>query len=689
MPPLEIGRAWPLGAHWDGAGVNIAVWSNHAERIDLCVFDSQGRQEQARFPLPGRTQDVFHGYLRGATPGLVYGLRAHGPWQPHQGHRFNPHKLLLDPWAREIVGRFDWSVDVGTDQAYPLRFDEHDNAVTALKARVVHDVYDWQDDRRPTPTRDSLLLYELHVKGFTQRHPGIPEALRGTYAGLAHPVAIEHLQRLGVTTVELLPVQQRLDERALVERGLVNYWGYNTLGFFCPEPRLARTGAEPDHARAVRTEFRDMVRTLHRAGIEVVLDIVLNHSGEGDARGPTFCWRGLDNASWYWLDPQWPDRYLNHSGCGNAFDLRQPRVLQFVMDVLRYWVLDMHVDGFRFDLASVLARSTSGFDPRAPLFQAIAQDPVLAGVRLIAEPWDVGADGYQLGRFPAGWHEWNDRFRDGMRRFWLCGHVSRGEFAQRLCGSSDTFQQPHREPADSINYISSHDGFTLRDLVSYERRHNEANGEGNRDGHTDNFSCHFGVEGETHRIEIQVARGRAQRALLASVLLAQGTPMLAAGSELGHTQHGNNNAYCQDSALSWLDWEQADETLLAYVRHLVKLRCERLPLRNAWYHGLRAEPSAHDLEWLVPEGGPLQGDAWHHSELRCLGALIHEPGRSAQALLLLINGEHSRRDFQLPRGRWGVLLDSSCADGAPAGSSPLSTSASLPAQSVWLLEQLP
>lgn len=689
MPPLEIGRAWPLGAHWDGSGVNVAVWSAHAERIDLCMFDSQGRQELARVPLSGRTQDVFHGYLRGAAAGLVYGLRAHGPWQPHQGHRFNPHKLLLDPWAREIVGRFDWSVDVGTDPAYPLRFDEHDNAATALKARVVHDVYDWQGDRRPMHARDALVLYELHVKGFTQRHPGIPEALRGTYAGLAHPVAIEHLQRLGVTTVELLPVQQRLDERALVERGLVNYWGYNTLGFFCPEPRLARAGTEPDHALSVRTEFRDMVRALHRAGIEVILDIVLNHSGEGDARGPTLCWRGLDNASWYWLDPQWPDRYLNYSGCGNTFDLRQPRVLQFVMDVLRYWVLDMHVDGFRFDLAPALARGTGGFDPRAPLFQAIAQDPVLAGVRLIAEPWDVGADGYQLGRFPPGWHEWNDRFRDGMRRFWLCGHVTRGEFAQRLCASSDTFQQPYREPADSINYVSSHDGFTLRDLVSYEQRHNEANGEHNRDGHTENFSCHFGVEGETDRIEIQVARGRAQRALLASVLLAQGTPMLAAGSELGHTQRGNNNAYCQDSALSWLDWEQVDESLLAYVRHLVTLRRERLPLRNAWYHGLRAEPSAHDLEWLVPEGGPLQGEAWHHSELRCFGALIHEPGRNAPASLILVNGEPSRRDFQLPYGRWRVLLDSSCADGTPADSSPLSASASLSAQSVWLLEQLP
>lgn len=666
--PCGIGSPFPFGAHVDAEGVNVAVWSPTATRIEICLFDATGARELQRIPLPGRTRDIWHGHLPGAGAGLLYGLRASGPWQPSLGHRFNPHTLLIDPWAREIVGG---DVD------------------TAPKCRVIDDHYDWREDRRPRWAREDLLVYELHVKGFTQRHPEVPEALRGTYAGLAHPAAIGHLRRLGVTTVELLPVQQALDERRLVEHGLVNYWGYNTLGFFCPDPRFAspavRTAVDP--GRALRDEFRDLVRALHAADIEVVLDVVFNHTAEGDERGPTLCWRGLDNAAWYRLDPQWPDRYENHSGCGNTLDLREPRVLQFVMDVLRYWVCEMHVDGFRFDLAPALARGDRGFDPRAPLFQAIAQDPVLAGARLIAEPWDTGPAGYQLGRFPAGWMEWNDRFRDGMRRFWLCAHETRGEFAQRLCASSDTFRQPHREPADSLNYVSSHDGFTLRDLVTYERRHNEANGEDNLDGHTHNYSCHFGVEGETERIEIQVVRGRVQRALLASVLLSQGTPMLAAGAELGHTQQGNNNAYCQDNALSWLDWTNADQALLDYVVWVAELRRRYLPLRNAWYHGLRAEPGAHDLEWLVPEGGRLEGDDWHRSEERCFGALVHEPGRGSRRLLLLVNGETSRRDFRLPAGRWQGVLDSSRADGRWVESGWLATTLSLPAQAIVLLEE--
>lgn len=689
-PSWECGRPFPLGAHFDGEGVNFAVWSGNATRIEVCLYDSDGRRELGRVALPGRTRDVWHGYLRGARPGLLYGLRAEGPWQPSLGHRFNPNKLLLDPWAREIVGRIDWSGDVGTDPRHPTRFDSADNGSDAPKCRVIDDAYAWRDDRRPQRPRDECLVYELHVKGFTQRHPDIPASIRGTYAGLAHPAAIAHLQRLGVTTVELLPVQQALDERRLVEQGLVNYWGYNTIGFFCPDPRLASVAARSadDPGRAVRDEFRNLVRALHTAGIEVVLDIVFNHTAEADERGPLLCWRGLDNAAWYRLDPQWPDRYENASGCGNTLDLRRPRVLQFVMDVLRYWVDEMHVDGFRFDLATALARGEKGFDPRAPLFQAIAQDPILAGVRLIAEPWDMGSDGYQLGRFPAGWMEWNDRFRDGIRRFWLCAHQTRGEFAQRLCASSDTFQTPYREPADSLNYLTSHDGFTLRDLVSYERRHNEANGEGNLDGHANNYSCHFGVEGDTDRIEVQVVRGRVQRALLATLLLSQGTPMIAAGSEIGHTQQGNNNAYCQDAAVSWLDWDKADRALLEYVVWLTELRRRYLPLRNAWYHGLRAEPEAHDLEWLVPEGGRLQGDHWHHSEERCLGALIHEPGRGVQRVLLLVNGEPSRREFRLPGGRWRVTLDSSRADGRSSDSSAFDAALSLPAQTVMLLEEV-
>ena len=674
---LEAGSAWPLGAHWDGAGVNFAVVSAHATGIDLCLFDNDGHDEHSRQPLPMRTGDVWHGRLAGAMPGLVYGLRAHGPWQPSQGHRFNPHKLLLDPYAREIVGRFDWNdphvdpqvADGGDPGPQP---DPRDNARGALKARVVHDHFDWQGDVPPrTPLADTV-LYELHVRGFTKLHPGVPEALRGTYAGLASDAAIAHLLRLGVTAVSLLPVHQFIDEERLAGLGLVNHWGYNTVGYFCPEPRYA---AAP--GVTARQEFRAMVRRLHEAGIEVVLDVVFNHTAEGDERGPTISWRGLDNAGSYRLPEGRRDRYENLSGCGNTLDIRQPRVLQLVMDSLRYWVREMHVDGFRFDLAPVLGRADHGFDAQAPFFQALAQDPLLAGVKLIAEPWDIGPGGYQLGQFPRGWLEWNDRFRDTARAFWLGGDCTRGEFAQRLCASSDLFQPRQRAPGESVNFVVAHDGFTLHDLVSYDIRHNEANGEDNRDGHGHNLSWNCGHEGPTTDPEVLARRQRLQRALLATLVLAQGTPMLAAGCEFGHTQQGNNNAYCQDNPIGWLDWAGADPDLMDFTTYLLVLRRRLLPLAPRWYSGLSNPQGRPDLAWLRRCGDILGADDWGHRGSRALGALVGAPGQGAAPQLLLFNAGDDDVDFSLPTGPWRALLDTAEHDGrsrwqrGTAGSFPL------------------
>jgi glycogen debranching enzyme GlgX len=634
--PLEAGRPWPLGAHWDGHGINFAVFSEHAQGIDLCLFDETGTQQRSCTALPGHTQQVWHGYLPGAQPGLVYGLRAHGPWQPERGHRFNPDQLLLDPYAREIVGRFEWDGE------------------RALKARVVHDGFDWGTDAPPcTPLADTV-LYELHVKGFTRLHPGVPEAQRGTYAGLASDAAIAHLKRLGVTAVSLLPVHQAIDEERLVRMGLRNYWGYNTVGFFCPSPALASPGA------SARDEFRAMVKRLHAAGIEVILDVVYNHSAETDELGPTIHFRGIDNAAYYRLRPDNPALYVNDTGTGNTLNLGHPRVLQLVMDSLRFWVGEMHVDGFRFDLAPVLGRSRitgGGFDADAAFFHAIAQDPLLSTVKLIAEPWDIGFGGYQLGQFPTGWAEWNDRFRDTVRSFWLRGETTRGDLAQRLCASSDLFQVHGRSPADSVNFIVAHDGFTLADLVSHDRKHNEANGEGNRDGHDHNHSWNAGVEGPSDDPVVRALRGRLQRALLATLLLSQGTPMLCAGDELGHSQGGNNNAYCQDNATSWIDWSRADETLIAFTAQVLALRRAHRPLADRWYSGIADAQGRVDLGWLQADGTPLAGEDWGDPAQRVLGARIGAPGQPGEALLLMMNAGDTDAAFALPPGRWRVLLD--------------------------------
>jgi glycogen operon protein len=675
---LGAGRPWPLGATVDDDGVNFAVFSANATAIELCVYDAAGRRELSRRPLPARSGEVWHGHLAGAGAGLVYGLRAHGPWQPSRGQRFNPHKLLLDPYARETVGDFVWS-DVLRGHAGddPLCIDTRDSGEAALKARVVGDEsFDWRDDRAPaTPWRDSV-LYEVHVRGFSRLHPGVPEALRGSYAGLASDAAIAHFKRLGVTALSLLPVQRFIDEERLAHAGLRNYWGYNTLGFFCPEPRYAAAAAQG--GRAVRDEFRTMVRRLHAAGIEAILDVVYNHTAETDEFGPCLSWRGLDNASFYRLPPGDPARYENHTGCGNTLQLSHPRVLQMVMDSLRWWVREMHVDGFRFDLATVMGRTRDGgFAGDAAFFACLAQDPLLQGIKLIAEPWDLGPGGYQLGRFPAGWVEWNDRFRDTARAFWLGGFSTRGEFAQRLCASADSFRQPSRGPAASLNYVISHDGFTLRDLLTYEQRRNQANGEDNRDGPARNLGWNCGVEGPSDDPEVLGLRAGLQRALLATLLLAQGTPMLAAGDELGRSQQGNNNPYCQDNAITWIDWSLADDALIDFTAACIAVRRRWLPLGDDWHDD-------DGLRWLRADGQPLTPADWQDPASRTLGVLIRRPARAPQPLLLVVHAGERELEFRLPAGRWQRLLDSA----APGGGQPAAAAESvlkMAARSVCLL----
>jgi glycogen operon protein len=656
MTEIRPGHPWPLGAHWDGHGVNFAVFSAHAQHVELCLYDATGTRELRRITLPEHTQDVWHGYLPDAGPGLVYGLRAHGPWRPERGHRFNPSKLLLDPYAREIVGRFEWRDEHhGADLRHPAHMDMSDNGALALKARVVDDRHDWAGDRHLYTPLAETVLYELHVKGFTKQMDGVPEALRGTYAGLASDAAIAHLRGLGVTAVELLPVHYHIDEKRLVAMGLVNYWGYNTLGFFCPDPRLA-SGAD---GLSARDEFRAMVARLHANGIEVILDVVYNHTAEGDEQGPTLAFRGLDNVSYYRLPPHARGHYENHTGCGNTLDLRHPRVLQMVLDSLRFWAGEMHVDGFRFDLATVLGRGDHGFDRHAPFFTALAQDPLLSRLKMVAEPWDVAPGGYQVGGFPSGWLEWNDRLRDTMRAFWLEGQGTRGDFALRLCASSDLFQPRGRAPAESVNYAVSHDGFNLLDLVSYAEKHNEANGEHNRDGHGHNHNVNCGVEGPSDDPEVTALRGRLRRALLASTLLSQGTPMLAAGDEFGHTQQGNNNPYCQDNPISWLDWSRIDAELLAFTTRLLALRRQALPLAGRWYEGATDSLGLHDLAWIRTDGSELHGEEWRAPNGRVFGCLIGRPGRAKAPLMMLINGDAQDAAFTLPGGVWEVVLDSS------------------------------
>ncbi len=675
------GLPYPLGATWDGTGVNVAVFSLHAEKIELCLFDSSGRHETDRLVLPEYTNEVWHGYFPDLRPGQRYGLRVSGPYAPRQGHRFNPHKLLLDPYALHLVGRLEWN-----DAVYgytighrlgDLSFDMRDSAPFMPKCVVTDTAFTWSDDsplRRPWP---ETVIYETHVRGFTKLHPNVPETLRGTFAGLATPDMVQHLRNLGVTAVELLPVHTFVDEAPLVHRSLVNYWGYNTLGFFAPEPRYLSDGGI--------AEFKTMVKVLHDAGIEVILDVVYNHTAEGNRLGPTLSFRGIDNASYYRLDPNDQSRYVDFTGCGNTFNLHQPRVLQLVMDSLRYWVEKMHVDGFRFDLATTLAREMDGsFNRYSSFLDVVRQDPVLSRVKLIAEPWDIGPNGYQLGSFPPGWAEWNDRYRDTVRRFWKGEPGTVAELASRLTGSSDIFDLRGRRPWASINFVTAHDGFTLADLVSFDHKHNLANGEDNRDGTDQNHSWNCGTEGETEDQNILALRARQQRNILATLLLSQGTPMLLAGDEFGRSAAGNNNAYCQDNELSWLDWSEIGaegEALHAFVRRLLRLRSEHVVFRRGRFFLGKPTPGTKvkDITWLRPDREEKTQEDWEVSYSRCLSFVISgEPGRyhltatgiaePDDTFLVIMNATEETIDYTLPEfdstHAWHPIVDTFHPGGA-------------------------
>jgi glycogen operon protein len=656
--------------------VNFALFSEHATTVELCLFDGpDGKRETARVRMPEQTNQVWHVYLPGIRPGQLYGYRVHGPYEPKAGHRFNPAKLLLDPYARALAGTVQWNDAVfGYTIGHPdadLSRDERNSASSVPKCVVIDPTFHWGNDVFPRTPWHKTLIYELHVKGFTARHPDVPQPLRGTYAGLTCPEIIDYFHSLGVTALELLPVHQCLVEKHLLDRGLTNYWGYNSIGFFAPDVRYASSGVRGQQV----TEFKTMVKTLHREGIEVILDVVYNHTGEGNHLGPTLCFRGIDNAAYYRLTPDNRRYYMDYTGCGNTLDMTHPRTLQLIMDSLRYWVLEMHVDGFRFDLASALARELHAVDRLGAFFDIIQQDPVLSQVKLIAEPWDLGEGGYQVGNFPVLWAEWNAEYRDAVRRFWRGDGGLAGALAYRLTGSSDLYERNGRRPYASINFITAHDGFTLRDLVSYNEKHNDANGEGNRDGHEQNLSWNCGVEGPTDEPAVLALRARQQRNFLATLLLSQGVPMLQAGDEIGRTQYGNNNAYCQDNALSWLDWnlDQPRRELLEFTRLLSRL-FHRHPVlrRRKFFQGRHIHGSeVKDLAWFRPDGHEMTDEDWLNWHTRCLGMLLagdaieELDARGArivdQTLLLLLNAHYEPLPFRVPAYqtavRWEVVID--------------------------------
>jgi glycogen operon protein len=670
------GQPYPRGATWDGEGVNFSIFSARAEKVELCIFDQTGRHEVQRIELRERTDEIWHCYLPEARPGLLYGYRVHGPYDPEKGDRFNPHKLLIEPYAKHLQGPLIWSDShfgyrVGHVKE-DLSFDKRDSAAGTPKCRVIDPAFTWGDDRSPRTPWHDVVIYEAHVRGLTMRHPGVPPQLRGTYAGLATAPMIEHFQRLGVTTVELMPVHAFVDDRTLVEKGLRNYWGYNTIGFFAPDVRYSSLGRI--------SEFKTMVKTLHSAGIEVILDVVYNHTAEGNQMGPTLSFRGIDNASYYRLQPEDPRYYMDFTGTGNTLNLQHPRVLQLIMDSLRYWVLEMHVDGFRFDLASALARELFDVDRLGSFFDTIGQDPVLSQVKLIAEPWDIGSGGYQVGNFPPGWNEWNDKYRDTMRAYWKGDGGLIGDFARRFTGSADLYEASGRKPHASINFITAHDGFTLEDLVSYNEKHNEANGEGNRDGHNDNRSWNCGVEGPTEDPQINALRAKQKRNLIASLLLSQGVPMVVAGDELSHTQLGNNNPYCQDSETFWLNWalDEDQERFLDFAaqviafrrRHAVFSRRRFLQADAVTAQGLK------EILWLTPQGNEMTETEWNQHFARCLGvylagAAIERRDRQGRPVkdnnfLLLFNAHHEMIPFKLPEfltdKSWWTALDTAAVD---------------------------
>jgi isoamylase len=668
------GRPYPLGATWDGGGVNFALFSENARKVELCLFDSrEAKSESQRLVLPEQDEFVWHGYLPGIQPGQLYGYRVHGPYEPEKGHRFNPNKILLDPYTRAVGRDSHWNdslfgYTLGNDKA-DLSFDERDNVAFAPLGIVLDTAYTWGDDRPPRVPWNRTLIYEVHVKGFTMRHPGVPAALRGTYAGLATDEAIDHLKSLNVTAVELLPVHHHMDDKFLLDKGLSNYWGYNSLAYFAPDTRYA---SRRSPRKAVQ-EFKYMVRTLHRVGIEVILDVVYNHTCEGNQNGPTLSLRGIDNASYYKLaaDARY---YMDYTGCGNSLNMQHPRALQLVLDSLRYWVQEMHVDGFRFDLASTLARELFAVDKLSTFFDIIQQDPVLSHVKLIAEPWDVGEGGYQVGNFPVQWTEWNGKYRDCVRRFWKGDGGTYNEFATRLSGSADLFGDDGRKPFASINFITCHDGFNLQDLVSYNNKHNETNGESNNDGANDNNSWNCGAEGPTEDSAINTLRQQQKRNLIATLLLSQGVPMLLAGDELSHTQKGNNNTYCQDNELTWLNWEldAQQKDFLVFVRRVTQIwKDHPVFQRRRFFRGRPMRGSGvKDIAWLEPSGQEMTDEAWSAGFVQCLGVHlsgetgdVDEYGRPVRDdhVTLLLNAHHEPIPFVLPTvagySDWEKLID--------------------------------
>jgi len=659
---LTAGGSARLGATWDGRGTNFALFSANAEKVELCLFDNQGRRELERIELPERTEDVWHGYLNDVSPGQLYGYRVYGAYAPEHGHRFNPNKLLLDPYARRLAGRLVWSdahfgFRIGSSRE-DLSFDRRDNARGMLKAVVIDETFNWgRREMRPSIPWEDTVIYEAHVRGLTAKRADVPANLRGTYGGLASPAMIKHLKRLGVTTIELLPIHGLVDDRNLVEKKLANYWGYNTIAFFAPEARYALDN--PLDA------FRTTVARLHDAGIEVMLDVVYNHTAEGNHLGPTLSFRGIDNASYYWLMPDNPRYYDDFTGCGSSVNLSHPRVLQMVMDSLRYWVEVCHVDGFRFDLATTLARGPNGFDRHSGFLTAIRQDPVLATVKLVAEPWDIGLGGYQVGAFPSQWSEWNDRYRSTMRRYWSGEGSLIGDVSGRMTGSSDLFNHDGRTPRASINHVTVHDGFTLQDLFSYNEKHNEANGEDNRDGSNDNHSNNCGHEGPTDDPAITALRRQLRRNQLACLLLAQGTPLILAGDEVGNSQAGNNNAYCQDNEVGWVDWQglgRSGDDLIDFIGLLAGLRRKFGQIRTRrWLDGRRPDGSFGVL-WLTPSAAEMTEQDWNFPEGRFLAYVLSPTQEGQPPIFIVLNAAPEEIVFTLPKlpeyKTWQLVLNS-------------------------------
>ncbi len=669
------GNPYPLGATWDGRGVNFALYAENAIGVDLCLFDDNSQDvESVKIRLTERTHQVWHAYLPDIQPGQLYGYRVYGPYEPHNGHRFNPHKLLIDPYAKAIAGTIEWhdamfGYEIGGPEE-DLVPSQVDSAPYVPKSVVINPSFDWESDARPNIPYHQTIIYETHVKGFTKLHPDIPEEIRGTYAGLAHPVTINYLKQLGVTAVELLPIHHFITDRHLKENDLTNYWGYNSIGFFAPDVRYSSSGVLGEQV----LEFKNMVKELHKAGIEVILDVVYNHTGEGNHMGPTISFRGIDNVSYYRLTDD-KRYYMDYTGTGNTLNAMMPNVLRLIMDSLRYWVLEMHVDGFRFDLASALARELHDVDRLGSFFDIIHQDPVISQVKLIAEPWDIGEGGYQVGKFPPGWAEWNGKYRDTMRDFWRGEESILGEFAERLTGSSDLYRDDYRSPTASINFITAHDGFPLNDLVSYNEKHNMANGENNNDGESHNRSWNCGAEGPTDNPEILEIRQRQKRNFLTTLFLSQGVPMLLAGDEISRTQGGNNNAYCQDNEISWINWHEADTELLQFTRKLIHLRKSHPTFcRRRWFQGQPIKGiGLEDIAWFAPNGKEMTEEKWNQDFAKALGVFkngrgIHSRGPKGEHIVddsfyLIFNAHSGPLTFKLPPKKygeqWNKVLDTS------------------------------